>query len=198
MVTLARKGTKILLSHGIIQETQVRIYEYGFELLFSTIITVFFVILLGILCGELSRTTIFLLFFIPIRIAAGGYHAKTYVGCFILTNLIAMICVRISRLLYNANFSVLFSLLVFVNVCMYIWLHAPIIPSKYRGRTQRRDINRKHSHNILKTEVIMVLVLSVVNKAFMYTAIITSCIVALMMEVVKEGEKDGGFLGNNS
>lgn len=197
MVILARKGTKILLSRGIIKESQVRLYEYGFELLFSTVITVLFILLIGILWDELSRTMIFLLFFIPIRITAGGYHAKTYSRCFIVTNLIAMLCVWGSRLLYDMSFSFGFSWVIFCGTCVYIWKNAPIIPAQYRERTRREDINRKYSRNVLKIEIIMVLFLSLVKSALMYTAISTSCIVALMMAIVRGGEKYGFFLGKS-
>ena len=199
MVMLARKGAKILLSRGIIKEPQVPLYEYGFELLFSTVITVLSIILLGILWKELLCTMTFLLFFMPIRITAGGYHAKTYGKCFIVTNLIAMICVWGPRLLEDTYFLFIMSLIIFGCACIYIWIHAPIIPLEYRGRTNRTKINRKHSHNVLKTEIIIILVLSVVNRELMYTAICTSCIVMLMMEIVRDGgETNGIFLGDGS
>lgn len=187
MSILAMFGTKALLKRGIIHESEICLYEYGFELLFSTIITIIFVVLQGILCGELARAITFIVFFMPIRTVAGGYHAKSYGRCLLLTIFISMVCVWGSKILYIKCRSVWGILLVFVMVCKYLWKHAPIVPLEYRGKTNREKTNRRYTHNVLWIEIISILVLVNVSKELMYTAIITSCVVAFMVVIVEKG-----------
>ena len=82
MLTLSKKCAEILVRHGKISDAQINLYKYGFELLFSTAITLGFILLLSVFGGYVSQIIIFLLYFIPIRIAAGGYHAKSYGRCY--------------------------------------------------------------------------------------------------------------------
>ena len=73
-----------IASHGYIEKGQISVYTYGFELLISTIIEVCLLILISVLLGAPFSWLFFLLGFIPERIHAGGYHAKTHRSCYII------------------------------------------------------------------------------------------------------------------
>jgi len=60
----------------------VEVYAYGLELFLSAVFEVFAVLILGILFGRFFETIAFFAAFIPLRSYAGGYHAKTHLGCF--------------------------------------------------------------------------------------------------------------------
>lgn len=186
---VSKKGAEILESYGKIDNTQIRQYEYGFELLISTISTLCTILILGLFGGYISHAIIFLLYFVPIRIAAGGYHAKSYGRCFILTNIIAIACVVTSRWLWimESQYVEFFMVTALVLVYKYIWDNAPIIPAKYRGKTKRYDVNRRYAHNVLIIEVTFLVFLKFVYNRFTYTAIVTSYMVAIMMKLAKKG-----------
>jgi len=189
MLSLAKKSTEILVKSGKIGNTQISIYEYGFELLFSTVSTLSFVLLLSILGNYVSQAIIFLLYFIPIRIVAGGYHAKSYDRCFILTNFIAVICMVISECLWELK-SVFVEIILVIGLVMayiYIWDNAPIIPNRYREKTNRYDVNRRYAHNIIMLEIFFIIFLRVYHYHFVFTAIITTYLVAIMMRMAKKG-----------
>ena len=59
MLILARKSTELLVNRGKICHTQISIYEYGFELLFSTVGTLSFILILGVLGNYISRAIVF-------------------------------------------------------------------------------------------------------------------------------------------
>lgn len=48
MLTLSKKCAEILVRHGKISDAQINLYKYGFELLFSTAITLGFILLLSV------------------------------------------------------------------------------------------------------------------------------------------------------
>lgn len=71
-----------------IKTDDVPIYAYGFELLFSAVINVFFMILIAFLFHDKYASLMFLLAFIPLRITAGGYHAKTHLRCTLICQIV--------------------------------------------------------------------------------------------------------------
>ena len=62
------------------------VYVYGFEITLSSLAVMFSVFTLSCLCGAVYTSITFSLIFVSIRLFSGGYHAKTYGCCFILSN----------------------------------------------------------------------------------------------------------------
>jgi len=187
----SEKCTLILLKNGAIQDNQRGIYIYGFELFWSTSLCIASILSLGALFEHLNLAVIFLLFFMPVRMAAGGYHAKSYGACFVLTNCIALLCVFVSKWLWDVDESwVSFSLwfaLFFSFV--YIWKMAPINLGKYSADTNRILKNRKYAHFIIIIELILTFVMrTIANSYVLYTSIIATCAVALMIYAAKREE----------
>lgn len=188
---IAEWCTSVLVDHGTIQESQKRIYIYGFELFWSTSLCVISILIISCLGGQTGAAVTFLLFFMPIRMAAGGYHASAYETCFLLTNLIAFLCIEgawISQYVGMIRIEAVFWI-VFVCAYVYIWKAAPINVSKYPLPLERIQKNRKCSHWILLAEAVGILVLRLCAERYVvYTAILTTCAVALMILIVrKEG-----------
>jgi accessory gene regulator B len=71
----------VLARRGIIEEEDIAVYAYGFELMLSTAVNIVLVIIVSILFSRPLSWLFFLLPFIPLRLTAGGYHAKTHLGC---------------------------------------------------------------------------------------------------------------------
>ena len=192
LVRISKKCTDILISIGKISEERRTIYEYGFELLFSTTNCITCILILSLLGNCFRQAIVFLLYFIPIRISGGGYHAKSYRNCFLLTNIMAFGSIFFAEVIWR-NQSRYIELLLgacFIWSLFFIWKVAPIIPIQYRYRTNREKINRKYAHAILIIEIVVLIHMRYYNFNFsVYTAIVTSCLVAFMMKLVKEGGK---------
>ena len=102
------------------------IYVYGFELLLSSLIETGAIILIGCLFGKFLETILFLLSFSSIRFFSGGYHAKSYLRCFIVTLisyfLILLMTDTLSYLSPNyialiAFTIIIYSLILFIKIC---------------------------------------------------------------------------------
>lgn len=187
---VAEKCTEILLSHGTIQEDKKAIYIYGFELFCSTCICIISILVLSFLFNYSEYAVIFLFYFVPIRMAAGGYHAKSYGTCFLLTNFIAIFCIALSSCLWQWRtlwVEVFLWFLLAVSI-VYIWISAPVNSKKYQQKQERIDKNRRYSHEILLIETIILLFIKLwFDHSVIYTAIITSCVVAVMITMAKKG-----------
>lgn len=83
-VALAKEWAK----NGVIQEADTEAYQYGLELMLSTLINVAVMIGLSIVFGRTWLFIPYLLAFIPLRISAGGYHAKHHLSCILFNAIV--------------------------------------------------------------------------------------------------------------
>lgn len=191
MRSIAVKCTNVLKDRNIISAEQENIYIYGFELILSFLSSIIFIVIWSSLFGHLDVAFAFLLFFIPVRITSGGYHASTYKSCFILTNTITFGSVMLSVFLYNLHNSIIESLVwigCFVSV-LYICKNAPIIKSKYPIRSDLIQRNRRYTHRLIVLEAIALFVIKIIwNNSLMYAGSIATILVAVMIKISKKGE----------
>lgn len=179
---IAESCTGVLINHGTIAAEKKNIYIYGFELFCSTVFCVMSILVLSAIFGYLDLAATFLLFFMPIRIPAGGYHAKSYGRCFILTNSVALICVVISKLLWKIQTIEPFLWLLLLCALLCIWINAPVQSKGHPLRPDRIEKNRKYAHNLIIIEIVILLLLrSVYYSCVVYTAIVASWAVAIMI-----------------
>lgn len=83
---LHRLSERIALSvYNNSDKIPLDIYIYGFELLVSSVIETISLLLIGLLTGKFVETVIFIISFSSIRVFSGGYHANSYLKCFIVT-----------------------------------------------------------------------------------------------------------------
>ncbi len=185
---IAEECTNLLLKHEAIQEKQKAIYVYGFELIWSLILSSGSIIILGAVFGYLPLAVTFLFYFIPIRIPAGGFHAGSYRDCFLSTNLMAVGCIAVSKWLYrlpDSGYAVWGLLLLAV---VYIWLKAPVVSEKHSRKTDQLARNRKYARFLLVLDVVSLLILKrIVNSCVVYTAVVALCAVAILMFFFRRG-----------
>lgn len=73
--------SKLWAKNGVIHEADIEAYQYGLELMLSTLINIAVMIGLSIAFGNIWLFIPYLAAFIPLRLSAGGYHAKHHVSC---------------------------------------------------------------------------------------------------------------------
>jgi len=106
---LSDKIISFFVINDIISDNEDKsIYTYGLELILSAFLNVFIVLIFSLIIGRFIETLVFFLAFIPIRTYAGGYHAKTHLGCFCILMLV-----------YSINLALLFfAPQSIVNICI--------------------------------------------------------------------------------
>ena len=83
--TLSNRMATRLANHGIINSESIEVYVYGLELVFSFFFSSVVILLIGILLSKVWETIVFLTIFVLLRSFTGGYHAKTFTRCAIVT-----------------------------------------------------------------------------------------------------------------
>ena len=96
---------KHLLKKGVITEELKDVYIYGFDLLFSFLISTTIILTIGLITHQILPTIFFLLTFILVRRYTGGYHANTYLKCQICTVSFYLITVVLSIYLNIPHYS---------------------------------------------------------------------------------------------
>lgn len=96
---LAEDIAFLLIKHKIVDIEQREVYIYGLEviLLNGGLLIAFLVI--SLLCGEMINFWAYMIFFLPLRIFSGGYHADTSECCFILSTIMYGISVTVTKFL---------------------------------------------------------------------------------------------------
>lgn len=80
--------TNRLLKAEVIEYDDAEIYQFGLEQLLAIVLNIATTIILGIIFNELWNSMVFVLSFMLLRTYAGGYHANTPSGCYLLTTAI--------------------------------------------------------------------------------------------------------------
>ena len=86
----------LLIKNKIVDIQQRNIYVYALEviLLNGSLLIVF--LIASLLCGAMINFLAYLIFFLPIRIFSGGYHAKSIESCFVLSTIMYGLSIAIT------------------------------------------------------------------------------------------------------
>jgi accessory gene regulator B len=84
---MIEKYVKNLVNQNIIDPDNQEIYTYGIKQGLLIIINIATVVAMGLVLGLLAESMVFLVTYILIRTYAGGYHAKSQLGCYIFSTI---------------------------------------------------------------------------------------------------------------
>ena len=85
MYGVCEKATDLMVQNEIISSEDREIYVYGLKQGSILLINILTTLLIGFVFNKTTETIIFLASYIPLRIYAGGYHARTQMGCYIFS-----------------------------------------------------------------------------------------------------------------
>ena len=94
-VKISDNIVKWMLSNHIIEEKKAVICRWGISHILDTAFNIATFLIIGILFKKPIETIVFTLGYIPLRIYAGGYHAKTPFRCWCLSNIILVVSLAI-------------------------------------------------------------------------------------------------------
>lgn len=131
-----------------------------------------------------------MLFFIPIRVVGGGYHAETYCKCFLLSNIVSVVAVWLAQKLYAMHSNGLDLILwcLFCVAIMYIWKNVPVSSMLHPLKETQIIRNRKYAHVILGIDTGMIVLLKCLyDTEIIYAAMTAICFVACFILISKKG-----------
>lgn len=96
---LAEDIAFLLIKNKIADIEKREIYIYGLEVILLNGGLLIAFLIISLLCGEMINFVAYLIFFLPLRLFSGGYHAETSERCFILSTIIYGISVAVTKFL---------------------------------------------------------------------------------------------------
>lgn len=181
----AKKLTEILVKEEIVPYKSREIYEYGMELIISTVLNLVLVLFIGALFHAVGEGVCYFLILATIRTQSGGYHANSYLRCSALYCLLFLITIALSEIAdYFAINPVLPILCLLINTC-YIWRCAPVLHLKELDHEEKKHAKRKATLRCLIWTIASV-ALGAVDKQLLYAVTVTISIVSILMEVEKK------------
>lgn len=79
--------SRLWAKNGVIPNEDIETYQYGLELLLSTTVNLAVMLGLSIAVGHAWLCIPYLASFVPLRLSAGGYHAKHHFSCILFNTL---------------------------------------------------------------------------------------------------------------
>lgn len=146
----------LLEKHYQISQEEQPIYIYGFELLISTLLSMTSIIFISLLINKLSYAMSFFLFFFILRLFCGGYHANTYLKCFITTNTIFASTILLTKLYLLLHVKWVMPILVTVSMVI-VWLFSPI-KNKHHPCSEETYIKNKRRSKFLSLLYLLIFI----------------------------------------
>lgn len=138
----SKKLTQFFIQSGVVKEEERDVYQYCFEVLFSVSSSMLLILLVGAVSGRIAETILYLLGFWPIRLFAGGYHAKTPLGCLALTTAFYLLFLGTVFIGYYSTGVTAGAMTILAFLTIYA-VPSVVHENKPIGAEQRKELKRK-------------------------------------------------------
>lgn len=194
---IAQNVARYFTRKQIIDDANAEIYEYGFEILLSTIVYLTVFVVLSLMTDSMVYSLLFFLSFLIVRKTAGGYHASTYLRChllFFINHLLFIIGVN----LYPLRYTPMTSIIVILTSAILILIFAPVAhPNRPFIKTERMRF-RKLSIGYAILLIFLAFPLSYFSMnikstneyIFAFSFGLMSASISLLIEKIKQQRKD--------
>lgn len=152
--SLSRKIVNWQIKKKYLPEKDEKLYTYAYGLLIGQVINIIIACLLAIIFKAYMTVFVFLVSYIPLRIYAGGYHAKTYTVCTLAsTVLIFIVCLVTKVIPYNIIIEL--NLIIGFISGILIFTLAPVEDSNKPLEYMEKDRYRRRSRLIWIVETVI-------------------------------------------
>lgn len=177
---LAENICYLLVRYKIVDIKEIAIYIYGLEVVLLNTSIALIMIVISLLMQNLIYLIVFALFFIPLRIFAGGWHAKSSGVCFLFSNIMYFISLLLYEHysdLYQNPAIVLMSLLAIAFIIVF----APIVSNNHPLTSKKQKRNKIITALIGIFDCIMLILLCKLNVKIASAGMISVLLVALLI-----------------
>ena len=143
----------VQVEKGTILEQDIKIYKYGYLLLYELFLNIVIAVVIGLVTNRLGELLIFLLLYVPLRSFCGGWHADKLWKCTIYSNsMLILLCITLSyeKIFFRPIIMVLIFIIgiIFVGICAPVETQAKPISSKEKKVYKKRIILIQFIHCI--------------------------------------------------
>ena len=196
MKKIASILTNQLLINEIIPEIMKEVYQYGFELILSNSLTALSILLLASFLDTVEIGIWFLIISIPLKMTVGGYHAPTYLKCYIISTLEYIFQSLVIKIILKLSPPIFFWILLLSCGAIYILINAPIKNIHHPVSEKVLKKNKFFSILFLSIDCLILIALYILKKnLFVYWGII--CIFTIAIFILPTKRKEGRKYGSS-
>lgn len=192
---IAEKFTSFLIYKGVADQGEKDVFEYGIVLSLTTLAGMLSVLVVSILF-KWYWGFLFLIVYTPLRVYCGGHHCKTYISCFIVTNIVFLLNAVSIRLFCSLPFAwsiATANIMIFLSYAFIIW-RAPVSNAENPLSSKKRAANRRKSIMIATVETCIALILMPYSSSYLFfkecyfiiASSETTVLVLMILQKIKE------------
>lgn len=122
---LSKRIASFFVCNEVIKSEDEEVYEYGLQLLLSTVFNGVIALTLAIISGTVLQCVCYLAVFVLLRKSAGGYHAKTHFGCCCILAVVLSLFIMFIKFVPNEAYGIVATIAVAFSVVI-ILMFAPL------------------------------------------------------------------------
>ncbi len=178
MITeLSKRISHFLCEKDIVKEETVEIYQYGFEIIISTLIGFFITVLIGAVFHMIIASLLYYFVLVVLRQFTGGYHADTYLKCNLIFAVTTMLIFGMAKIAENAHYTIGFHILLLFFSIIVICIKAPV-------ENENKPLSKKEKTRNHKISVTVTFVLAGISGFIYWKSILLSAILAFTLFVI--------------
>ena len=157
--SISYKISDLYIENGSINSEDREIFAYGIRrlILISFMILTFTVI--GIVMNGLLNILIFLIFFIPLRKYAGGFHCEGQLNCYMGSCLCVILAIIIAREFNNYNFLLILSAISAISIITF----APVQDRHKKLTENEKKVFKRKTLILLAIDAIICIIFSLLK-----------------------------------
>lgn len=189
---LSMSLVKSLIKNDAIEMEKAEVYQYGFEILFSSVITFLIAALSGILLHCFIAAMIFFAIFATFRQICGGYHANHYWSCNLLFLLVINAVLVVYRFFPTDSFTTMHYIFLTVSL-LIICAYAPVENKNKPLSAEQVLLFRKISRIIAILLAVVSCLIDIFHSP--YVKLIDSTLLAISISILAVGLEEGRECG---
>lgn len=121
---LAQRLAYFFVEKNVIKINEIEVYRYGYEILIAETVNWIITIIIALFSRTIIETSVYMLAFMRLRGAVGGFHSKSHIGCIIISTIVYVLCLYI---IYRTPME-LYWILIIIGLILHIVLVKAIAP----------------------------------------------------------------------
>ncbi len=182
MYGVCEKATDLMVRNEIISSEDREIYVYGLKQGLILLINILTTLLIGFAFNKTTETIVFLASYIPLRVYAGGYHARTQMGCYIFSIVMIISVLLAIEFIPWTNF---ICITISVISALIIFFLSPVEDTNKPLDAAEVKVYGKKARIILGLELGVLVLFMIFGIGRIVTSISLSLVVLVFMLVVR-------------
>lgn len=121
---LARRLAYFFVEKNVIEADEIEVYAYGYEIMISETVNWIITVIIAVFTRTVAETFVYMLAFMRLRGALGGFHAKSHMGCIVISAVVYVLCLFI---IYQTP-SEIYWIVIIIGLILHMGLVTALAP----------------------------------------------------------------------